>query len=496
MLQLRLALCTSLLTLPACALSPADRPGAHHAGAGSHRTASAHAAPACSSVIDIDGRTHEIDRITRAGRRVVLIFWQTWCSPCRHEAPALAEASRKYEDSLSFFGVISGPAKSAEERDVREFVAFYRLPYPQVRDADLALTREFQVEGTPTIIVLGPEGDVIYRGHRPPADWNDVAPPAAAPKAPDLRGASRNTTVMGTEVVISLYVQPASDPEPIIDAAVAELERVENLMTDWRPSPLSTLNAGAGTGPQPVDPEIVALIARAKRIHALTMGAFDISYAAAGALWDFKRRPPRIPTDEEIARALPFIDASKIGVDLQAGTVDLPAGWKIGLGGIAKGYAVDRAMKVLMNLGIEHAVIKAGGDMKVLGLEHGQPWKVAVKHPRDRERVIAVLQASNTCISTSGDYERYFELEGRRYHHIIDPRTGRPALGAQSATVVAPEAAFADALATALCVLPPAEGIAMIESLPRVEALVVDHEGKIHASQGLLSFVNEPERSR
>lgn len=138
-----------------------------------------------------------------------------------------------------------------------------------------------------------------------------------------------------------------------------------------------------------------------------------------------------------------------------------------------------------MKLGIRHAFVNAGGDLKALGRKHGKLWEIAVRHPRDRENVLALLPVSNTCVVTSGDYERFFDYEGKRYHHIIDPRTGYPSEGCISATVVAPDAAFADALATALCVLGPDQGLALVERLPRVEALVVGMDGSVRATRGL-----------
>ena len=145
------------------------------------------------------------------------------------------------------------------------------------------------------------------------------------------------------------------------------------------------------------------------------------------------------------------------------------------------------AATLMKQCGIEHAVVNAGGDLKALGLDGSAPWEVAIKHPRDRERVIAVLRVSNTALVTSGDYERFFEYEGQRFHHILDPRTGYPSTGAMSATVIAPNAEFADALATALCVMGPDSGLPLIESLARVEAILVSMDGRVHASTGLRS---------
>jgi len=263
------------------------------------------------------------------------------------------------------------------------------------------------------------------------------------------------------------------------------LRRVEDMMTDWRASPLTRLNAAAGRGPRVVPSELLEIIARGVAIGRLTGGAFDISYAGVGRLWEFKTRPPRVPTRSEIETGLSNVGSDRIVIDPDAGTVDLPSGMRVGLGGIAKGFGVDRAMQVLLDHGIEHGVVNAGGDLKALGRDGDAPWEIAVKHPRDRAQVIAVLRVSNSAMVTSGDYERFFEHQGRRYHHILDPRTGYPSQGAMSATVLAPSAEFADALATALCVMGPETGMPLIERLRRVEAIVIDMAGEPHASTGL-----------
>ncbi len=234
-----------------------------------------------------------------------------------------------------------------------------------------------------------------------------------------------------------------------------------------------------------VDKELFALIQRGVRIGELTGGAFDITYAGAGQLWDFKADPPKLPSDAELEAALTRVGYARLTLDEAALTVELPAGMRIGLGGIAKGYGVDRAMALFMKRGIRNAIVNAGGDLKALGRKFDKSWEIAIRHPRDRERVLAMLPVSNVCVVTSGDYERFFELEGVRYHHILDPRTGRPSTGCMSATVTAPDAAFADALATALCVLGPEKGLELIESLDRVEALIVGLDGAVQLSTGL-----------
>ena len=309
---------------------------------------------------------------------------------------------------------------------------------------------------------------------------------AAAPRELKLLVRERKLAVMGTELEITALHADAELLDRALDAAVLEIQRVEDLMTDWRASPLTTLNQVLGDGPHTVPAELAILIDRSLAVAELSGGAFDPTFRTFGRLWDFKAQPPRLPEPAAIETALAKCGWQKVQVDLASAQITRPQGLEIGLGGIAKGYGVDRAMAVLMEYGIQNAVVNAGGDLKALGRKQEELWTIAIRHPRDRERLIALLPVSNTCVVTSGDYERFFEYQGKRYHHILDPRTGYPAEGCMSATVVAPDAAIADALATAICVLGYEKGFKIIESLPRIEALVVDMQGQVHATTGLL----------
>lgn len=304
-----------------------------------------------------------------------------------------------------------------------------------------------------------------------------------APNGPVMR--VREGSVMGATMQIRAIGSDAARLDEALDAAVLELRRIEDLMTDWRPSPLEDLNAAAGQGPVRVPAELAEILALAGEISALTDGGFDVTFAGVGRLWDFKAKPPRVPSDDAIAQALRDVGWQRVHVDVASSTVELVAGTRIGLGGIAQGFGADRAMAVLRDHGVEHAIVNVSGDVKALGRDFDKPWEIAIVHPRRREHVIAVLPVSNACVVTSGDYERFFELEGRRYHHILDPRTGRPAQGCMSATVIAPDATIADGLATGLCVLSAERGMELVERLPRVEALLVDMEGRVHVSSGL-----------
>ncbi|MGK0218971.1 MAG: thiamine biosynthesis lipoprotein [Planctomycetota bacterium] len=311
--------------------------------------------------------------------------------------------------------------------------------------------------------------------------------PAAAEPATAAQDVlrERQFSAMGTDVSIEAIGPDSALLERALEAAEQELRRVEDLATSWRDSPLTRLNAAAGSGSHPVPPELAALVARGLALGELTNGAFDVTFASVGKLWDFKAKPPVLPTPEQVTDALKAVGYERVRIDLDASTIELPAGTRLGLGGIAKGYGVDRAMRVLLEHGIEHGIVNAGGDMKVLGTRFGESWRIAIKHPREREKVLAMVPISNLCMVTSGDYERFFEHEGTRYHHILDPRTGYPATGGMSVTVIAPEAGFADALATALAVIGPERGIPLVEGLERVECLIVDMQGELHSTSGL-----------
>lgn len=298
--------------------------------------------------------------------------------------------------------------------------------------------------------------------------------------------------VMGSVLQIEVLGPDPVLLERVLDECFAEFKRVEDVLTDWRPSPLTRLNDAAGAGPQQVSAELFDITEKAFEMSELTGGAFDVTFAGVGRLWNFKQRPPVVPEPEAIRQALELVGYRKVKLDRAAGTIDLPQGMRIGLGGIAQGWAVDRAMAIILRSGIKAAIVNCSGDVKALGKKDGRPWQLAIKHPRDKDRAIAMIPVSNACLVTSGDYERCFELDGVRYHHIIDCRTGYPSRGCMSATVVGPSATECDALATALCVLSADEGLALVERLPRVECVLVDMDGEVHVSSGLRGPATAP----
>jgi thiamine biosynthesis lipoprotein len=313
---------------------------------------------------------------------------------------------------------------------------------------------------------------------------------------PDARVIEEHATVMGTDISVLIANQDEQTARRAIDAAFEEFRRVEALMTDWRNSPFERINRQAGVAPVAVGEEILFMIGESIRISEMTGGAFDITYAGAGKLWDFKKKPPELPDAEAVRRSLDLIGYSKIRMDPKAKTVFLPnKGMRIGLGGIAKGYAVDRAVEIIGRMEIENFAVNAGGDLTVRGRKEGRLWWVAIRHPRDKARTIAFLPISNGSVVTSGDSERFFVVDGIRYSHILDPTTGYPAHKAQSVTLIAKRAYFADALATGVFVMGPVEGMAFIESQPHIEGMIVDADGDIHVSSGLQKGDSRGERT-
>jgi thiamine biosynthesis lipoprotein len=294
--------------------------------------------------------------------------------------------------------------------------------------------------------------------------------------------------LMGTSVEVIVRSPEREASEKAVERAYQEIERIEKKLSVHREdSEIKEINRSAGARPVRVDDEMYRLIRESRRFSELSGGAFDITVEGFGAVWNFSRPGFRVPGKEQVGKGLERVDYRKIRLNEDDSTVFLEeGGMAISLGGIAKGYAVDRAVGILRESGIPGGIVSAGGDLLAFGRKgNGEAWKVGVRNPRDRGKNISVLAVSDLSVATSGDYERYRVVDGKRIHHIIDPRTGYPSTGCMSATVVAKSATTADALATAVFVLGPEAGLSLLERIPGVEGIVVDSGGKIRASTGL-----------
>jgi thiamine biosynthesis lipoprotein len=293
----------------------------------------------------------------------------------------------------------------------------------------------------------------------------------------------RGHPAMGTIVEVSVFGGGKQHALDAIDAVFAEVDRIEALCSEWRPkTPLGQVNAAAGDHPVVVDAELFELVQRALAFAEQTRGAFDPTFASLWGLWTFgDDGVHKKPRDEDVEARRALIGARRVVVDTAERSIFLPVrGMKLGLGGIAKGYAVDRAVALLRARGVTTFVVRAGGDSFLHNARFDA--RLGIRDPRGADMFATLPARAVAAVSTSGDYERFFIDDGVRYHHIIDPRTARPARGVRSATVLAPDATTADALTKAVFILGPREGIALIESLPGIAAIVVDDDSRVTVS--------------
>jgi thiamine biosynthesis lipoprotein len=300
----------------------------------------------------------------------------------------------------------------------------------------------------------------------------------------------RSKPVMGTLVHVTVWGDDDELAARAIGDAFAELDRLDALMTHYAAdSAVGKINATAGARRGvAVDDETFAVIEKAQQTSRLTGGAFDITVGAFWDLWKFGTdQDGSVPSDAAIAERVKKVDYRRIKIDRAGKTVRLARkGTAITLGGIAKGYAVDRAVAILRQAGLSDFIVQAGGDLYVSGRKGSRNWLVGIRDPRgDRAKTFAVAPVEDMTFSTSGDYERSFVADGVRYHHILDPRTGRPAMRCRSVTVMAKDALTADGLSTGLFVMGAEAGMKLVEKLPDVEAVFVDADNQVHVSSGL-----------
>lgn len=273
--------------------------------------------------------------------------------------------------------------------------------------------------------------------------------------------------LMGTTFRIKLRTADSDAAERAIALAFIEVERVEELLSEWREtSEISEVNRMAGERPVEVGPELFEVVERSRVISRLVDGAFDVTFAGCGRLWSFRDR--RIPEQDRIDECVGLVDYRRVELDAERSTIFLPdRAMRIGIAGIGKGYGVDRAAEVIESHGFTDYIVEGGGDVRVASGEGGTPWRIGIVHPRREGQMVGVVRLDRGSIVTSGDYELFFEREGVRYHHILDPRTGRPARGSTAVTVIAETATDADALATGMFVLGPETAVALAESTLR-----------------------------
>ena len=310
---------------------------------------------------------------------------------------------------------------------------------------------------------------------------------SAGVRAPAGGWYRREDAIMGTVISVELFATTRAQADAAIDAVMAEMHRINATMSPHKvTSELSLINMGAAESPMAVSPEMFALLSRAIEFSKLSGGAFDITYAGAGHLYDY--RAGIAPDAATLAAAQPLVGWRHLELEPATRSVRFArAGVRIDLGGFAKGHAVDNAIKILRHLGIEHAMVAAGGDSHVMGARGNRPWTVAIRDPRREGEIVAVLPLENVSISTSGDYERFFERDGVRCHHLLDPRTGKSPDGVRSVTIIADDGLTTEAFSKTVFVLGVEEGLRFVEAHPGVDAVIVDAQGALHYSAGLLA---------
>ncbi len=303
-----------------------------------------------------------------------------------------------------------------------------------------------------------------------------LAPCAHAARVQDAR------PLMGTAVELIAE----GDDEPALraaaEAAFREMQRLSQMMNHYDPSSVvSAINAAAGLRPVAIPRELAEVLAQARRVSERTSGAFDVTIGGLRG-WRFRPGEERVPSRAEIAAELPKVDFRKLHSD-RASAFLKEKGMKIDLGGIAKLYILEAGRRVLQAHGVRRALVNGGGD--VLAHSDGAPWRIGVRDPRAPERLLGVVEIDNGCVAASGDYERAFVRDGKRYHHILDPRTGYPAEGAHGVTLVAPSAAAVNGLGPAIMVLGRAAGEKLVAATPGVEGVIVGPSGEVWMSRGL-----------
>jgi thiamine biosynthesis lipoprotein len=291
--------------------------------------------------------------------------------------------------------------------------------------------------------------------------------------------------IMGTRITVNLWADTAASGNESIDAVIEEMKRIDVAMSTYRKdSEVSKVNDRAALEDVVITQDLFDLLTTALEYSRITEGAFDITYASVGYLYDFRHNVR--PTDKQIHDALPGINYRHVILDAKKHTVHFTQpGVRIDLGGIGKGHAVDRSIALLQARGVQHALVQAGGDSRIIGDRFGQPWIIGIRHPDRKNEVIARMPLEDAAMSTSGDYERYFDEKGVRYHHIIDPKTGDSARKVRSATIIATTATQTDGLSKTAFVLGAEKAIEIYNRMQDVDAVIVKPDGTVLYTKGL-----------
>lgn len=304
-----------------------------------------------------------------------------------------------------------------------------------------------------------------------------------------LQTFTRTERLMGNRFALTLVHSDEAFAMACLNDAIAEIRRIEALLTTFREdSETARINANAGIRPVVVDEEVFRLIERCLRISQLTQGAFDISYGSTNkSFWNFDRSMTRLPDPKQAANAVRLINFRNVILNAEERTVFLKEkGMRIGFGGIGKGYAADRARYLLQAKGIGSGVVNAAGDLVAWGTQpNGSPWTIGIADPESRLEAFSTVAISDRAVATSGNYEKFVVIDGKRYSHTIDPRTGLPVTGIKSATIICGSGELADALATPVTVMGIRVGLDLVNQLPGVACILIDEKNRLHSSANI-----------
>lgn len=298
----------------------------------------------------------------------------------------------------------------------------------------------------------------------------------------------KKAALLGSPFEITVLAEDTIAGENFCKVAIAEVKRIENLISDWIPtSQISKVNQNAGLKPIKVDEEVFDLIERALKISKITNGAFDISYASMDKIWKFDGSMKKMPTEIEIKKSVERVGYQKVILNSNEKTIFLKEkGMKLGLGGIGQGYIADKIKTLLQEKGCKSGIVNVSGDINTWGYQlDGNPWTVAIVNPLNKNKVFATFPLIDSAVETSGNYEKYVTFNGKRYSHIIDPRSGYPATGIISVSVFAKQTEIADAIATGVFVLGVEVGMDLINQINGIECIIIDDKGGIHYSKNI-----------
>ena len=295
--------------------------------------------------------------------------------------------------------------------------------------------------------------------------------------------------LMGNRFEISAIAEDADHANKCIEAAIQEIQRIEKLLTTFKDdSDTNRINAQAGVSAVKVEREVVDLIIRSLKISHITQGSFDITYGSVDkSLWNFDKNMKQLPDAATAKRSVRLINYKNVVVDEKASTVFLKEkGMRIGFGGIGKGYAAEKAKTVLQQMGITSGIVNAAGDLSAWGLQpNGEPWTIGIADPDASRHPFSSLNITNMAVATSGNYEKYVVIDGKKYSHTIDPKTGLPVSGIKSVTIIAPNAELADALATPVMVMGIKAGLHLINQLPHISCIIINDDNKLYTSTNI-----------